>query len=98
MHWKNTLAAPFLRSLYYNDGANDPIYYTAPNILWALLLVSCLAASIVYFRENDPIQFWLGISIVGLFLFELLFEAQSRHLYVLYRYSYCTEPLESIGC
>lgn len=78
---KNALASPFLRSLYYFDGANYPICYTAMNILWAFILICCLAASIVNFRENDPIQFWLGISIVGLFLFEMLFEAQARHLY-----------------
>lgn len=78
---KNTLAAPFLRSIYYYDGTHYPIYYTAMNILWAFVLISCLMASIVNFRENEPIQFWLGISILGLFLFELLFEAQARHLY-----------------
>lgn len=78
---KNTLVSPFLRSLYYYDGANYPVYYTAMNILWAFVLICCLLASVVNFRENDPIQFWLGISIMGLFLFELLFEAQARQLY-----------------
>lgn len=78
---KNTLASPFLRSLFYYDGANYPVYFTAMNILWAFILICCLMASIVNFRENDPIQFWLGTSIVGLFLFELLFEAQARQLY-----------------
>lgn len=78
---KNEFAAPLLRSFFYYDGDHYPIYYTAMNILWAFLIIICLMASIVNFRENDPIQFWLGISILELFLFELLFEAQARHLY-----------------
>lgn len=78
---KNTCASPFLRSLFYYDGEKYPIYYTTMNILWALILICCLFASIANFRANDQIQFWLGISITGLFLFELLFEAQARHLY-----------------
>lgn len=63
------------------DGENYPIYYTTMNILWAMILICCLSASIANFRGNDPIQFWLGVSIIGLFVFELLFEAQARHLY-----------------
>lgn len=78
---KNTCASPFLRSLFYYDGENYPIYYTTMNILWAMILICCLSASIANFRGNDPIQFWLGVSIIGLFVFELLFEAQARHLY-----------------
>lgn len=78
---RNEFAAPFLRNLYYWDGRYYPILYTLLNILWVFILILCLSGAIYNLRIDDPLMFWLGISMMGLFIFELLFEAQSRHLY-----------------
>ena len=51
------------------------------SMLWYFIMFSCLLTAVVNIKNPDSVTTWLGISILGLFLFELIFEAQARHLY-----------------
>ena len=78
---KNSVSAPLFRSIYYNNGAYFGYLYTGLNLLWYFIMISCLLAAAININRPDLVSTWLGISILGVFWFELLFEAQARHLY-----------------
>ena len=77
---KNTLLANFLKSIYYNDGNNFQIFYVIMQTIWLfILLISLLGASIKKANSKDNLIY---LSIIGITLFTLIFEARARYLYI----------------
>lgn len=66
-----------LRELYYRDGKYYKLFHTVMQMLWlAALLLGALAA-----KCRDRRIAVLMLAIIGLTLFELLFEARARYLF-----------------
>lgn len=86
----------FLRELYYEDGQYYRLYETTEQLVWMLVLTGCWITSAKKLAqwkntENMPMtekelpdHFYLPIalSLLGLTMFELIFEARARYLYI----------------
>ncbi len=71
----------FLRSVYYREGSLYPVYAAAAQGLW-LAMQTLVAGSVIYRKKkriNGYTVMWL--SLLGMFLFVMLFEARGRYLY-----------------
>ena len=81
---KNSVISPFLRSFYYEDGENYDVFHNVSQMMWlTILFLSSFAA--VYAlkdgnKEGDEMLV-LMLSLIGLFIFETLFEARARYLF-----------------
>lgn len=80
----NKTATPFLRSFYYNnpEGTRYEYFGKMEQFMWVMILVYAFAA--VWKRPErmeTEVHCVLLLAIVGLILFELLFEANSRYLF-----------------
>lgn len=78
----NNRMAPFLKSIFYKDGFRHPYFILFEQIVWIIILLlsglSCLP------KEDKSHSGRLGVlrlAVVGLVLFEVLFEARARYLY-----------------
>ena len=78
---KNQGMSPFLKSIYYYDGDRYTYFCSYSQMVWILLLSGCFLAFL--FRKEDQGRkgFIIMLSLVGLTLFELIFEARARYLY-----------------
>lgn len=78
----NDRMADFLRSVYYTDGEHFGKFAFVAQLIWLTLLQLALCASIHRrghgYDERISI---LMLSIIGLTLFELLFEVRARYIY-----------------
>ncbi len=77
----NSKLAKITRSIYYEDGSYHVYYKYLMQGIW-LLILSILPLNI--FRRNEPLDNYskvIYLSLIGLFLFESIFEARSRYLY-----------------
>ncbi|MDE7310791.1 MAG: hypothetical protein K2N87_04085 [Eubacterium sp.] len=79
---KNTLAAPLFRDFYYYDGRYYPLNATIRQICWCGILILLFCS----FSVADKTKLVLMLAIVGCAIFEVVFEAATRHLY-------CNVPL-----
>lgn len=79
---KNSLAAPLLRDFYYYDGRYYPLNATIRQICWCGILILLFCS----FITADKTKLVLMLVIVGCTIFEVIFEAATRHLY-------CNVPL-----
>ena len=72
----------FLKSFYYNDGAHYYILSTFEQAIWIAVIFSMLG--IVFIKKNklDKRIVVLMMSLVGLTIFEMIFEARARYLYI----------------
>lgn len=75
---KTTVFAKFLRNIYYN-GKYYNVFYNFELMLWLTILVLGIIATIR--SEKDPLLAIVMLSLIGLTVFELLFEARARYLY-----------------
>jgi len=80
---KNSFLSPLLREIFYNSGSLYPYFSLFRQAIWiaALVLAAVGALSV---RRADADRFGIAViflSIIGLTMFELLFEARSRYLY-----------------
>ena len=66
------------QNYYYSDGRNVKVFYTIQQIIWIGILFFNLFA---LKKEEDYRMIILKFSIIGLTLFELLFEARARYLF-----------------
>lgn len=75
---KNSGVSVLLREFYYRDGKHFSAFIAYMQFFWiSTLLLSCFS----YKRRNpDPI-FAVQLGVIGLTMFELLFEARARYLY-----------------
>lgn len=92
----NQRMASFLRSIYYNDGSRYPCFATLEQFIWIGVLIAAFFS--VFFggdnRHHKEIAV-LMVSVIGLTLFEVLFEARARYLYT-YLPIFCI--LAAVGC
>lgn len=79
----NTPISHFLKSVYYNGGTWHPHFSTLAQSVWLLVLsLSFLSCFKKHPDTHAKALRILWLSIVGIFLFHLLFEARARYLYV----------------
>ena len=71
--------AVFLRNIYYADHKYYDIYVTVMQSIWVFVLGAAAVSGLG--KENRQEIIVLMLSIVGLTLFEVLFEARARYLY-----------------
>ena len=81
----NKSVAPALRSFYYNDGKYHIIYSTIVQGIWILIVVGCCIQMVIaLFKKNSENKVYrvMSLALVGITIFELLFEARARYLYI----------------
>lgn len=71
--------AVFLRNIYYADHKYYDIYVTVMQSIWVFVLGAAAVSGLG--KENRQEIIVLMLSIAGLTLFEVLFEARARYLY-----------------
>lgn len=78
----NTVAAPFFRSIYFSSGSHFTLFSTLEQFLWLgiLLLTCCAGIFLPKGRSRSPMLV-LMLALIGLTLFEALFEVRARYLY-----------------
>ena len=81
---KNSKISPLIRSFYYGDGENYDVFINLSQILW-LTVLSLSALSALYSLKNKSKRgeemSVLILSVIGLTLFETLFETRARYLF-----------------
>lgn len=76
----NNGLAPFLRSVYYLDGSRYKLLSNYEQCLWlGIVAFSCVPCLI---KEKHYKQTVVMLSLIGLFIFESIFEAGARYLYI----------------
>lgn len=80
---KNQILSPFIRDFYYNEGGRFSYFISYAQSMWMLLLGGCVCCVFVDRKKQgiDHAKLVLFLSILGLTVFELLFEARARYLY-----------------
>lgn len=79
---KNRFVSPLLRSLCYQDGQYHSLLACFEQALWLFVLAAPLGLlTDKKARENRALRL-LALSILGLILFETLFEARARYLFL----------------
>lgn len=79
---RNDWISPKLKSLYYGD---DYIYFsTFQQIIWITLLFgSCgVLLHYIFSKERNLTIYAMSLSLIGLTLFEMIFEARARYLFI----------------
>lgn len=81
----NSRSAPLLKNIYYNTGAHFLIFSSLEQLLWITLIIFILwkiFRGVVIWRNAEDAMFYvLLLTIIGLTVFELIFEARARYLY-----------------
>ncbi|MDO4744809.1 MAG: hypothetical protein Q4A86_05455 [Clostridia bacterium] len=75
----DTVISPAIRSFYYPDGERLPIFQNFEQALWLAILVLCCLAFFCRPHEGISVVF---ISLIGLFLYFMLFEVRARYVYL----------------
>lgn len=78
---KNQGMSPFLKSVYYYDGERYTYFCSYSQMVWMLLLAGCFFAFVFRKKDWGRKGFIIMLALVGLTLFELIFEARARYLY-----------------
>ena len=79
---KNNSLSPFLRNLYYSrniEGDFYPVWSNFEQMLWVTVLFLCIFSATGRVNKNIAV---IMLSIIGLTIFETVFEARARYLYV----------------
>ena len=69
-----------LKSFYYNDGENFAKFVSIMQTIWIFILIFIIVQ--VIFVKMDDKKAVIFLSLIGLTLFTLLFEARARYLYL----------------
>lgn len=77
----NSRASNFLRSFFYDDGSRRVPWQTWCQFFWLTTLMLCFFAGLGGIKRHG-FGTILFLSIIGLTLFELIFEARARYLYI----------------
>lgn len=78
----NTIATPFLESIFYQDGRYYQYLALVEQITWIWVLTFALSAAFIIHKKYYYDLNILTLSIVGLTLFQLLFEVRARYLFI----------------
>lgn len=79
----NGKAAPFLKSIFYNTGTRYKHFTLLAQFVW--LMVLALSAFSSFLHYDDERQYHIHImqiALLGLIMFECLFEVRARYLYI----------------
>lgn len=80
---RDRVISPFFKDMYYADRKNYKYYSTVMQGMWIFLLVGTAIFSMVKTNiKNKELSYIIMLSLLGLLLFELLFEARARYLYI----------------
>ena len=77
----NTKIAPLARSFYYPVGENLQVWKDYSQLVWTGILFFSLFSVLALRSTNRSEIAGLQLAMIGLFLFEMLFEARARYLY-----------------
>lgn len=80
---RNETVSPFLKSLYYTSGENYQYFETFQHYIW-ILLVFCTCGVFLYplsKKKDGAAERVIILSIIGITLFETIFEARARYLF-----------------
>lgn len=92
----NTCMTPFLKSIYYSDGSRHEVFKLTEQFVWITILILAFASGLIKQTEENRTELSiLMLTIVGLNVFEMLFEVRARYLF-LYTPIYCI--LATLGC
>lgn len=92
----NTCMTPFLKSIYYSDGSRHEVFKLTEQFVWITILILAFASGLIKQTEENRTELSiLMLTIVGLTVFEMLFEVRARYLF-LYTPIYCI--LATLGC
>jgi hypothetical protein len=79
----DNLLSPLLKQILYNNGKYYVYFSSIEQALWLLLLFAALcSAPFMWKKRNCQTLLTAVLSMVGLTVFELLFEARARYLYI----------------
>ncbi len=76
----NSTLCPFLKSVFYSNGTNYRKLLTFEQAIWLACLLLC-ACSCVLSRSGNKANLVLTLSLIGIILFEMIFEARARYLF-----------------
>lgn len=82
---KNTAIAPRLKAAFYNNGAHFWLYSGMVQFVWIIVLILCFFKSITSVLDKDKMknsELAICLSLIGIIIFELLFEARARYIYI----------------
>ncbi|MGN0141788.1 MAG: hypothetical protein ACI4AD_06135 [Roseburia sp.] len=74
--------SPLLKNIYYEDGSFYSAYTALMQMFWLTILFFMLGLVIGFRHELDKNIIVIILAILGLALFELIFEARARYLFV----------------
>lgn len=82
----NQIFAPTLREIYYKEGKAFPVFRLVMQTIW-LLVLDGMACNVLALRDkmsfgNKECMVIIAITLIGFFLFELLFEGRARYCYI----------------
>lgn len=80
----NSKMSPFLKSIYYKGGTRYDLFHLFSQTIWLFVLIFTFA-SVFEKPHNDCTKQQTNIiklTIIGLILFEVLFEVRARYLYI----------------
>lgn len=75
---RNSRTSRILSDIYYDSGKYHYIFTGIEQLLWIFVLFSCI---FIYKKSQTKTETILQLTIVGLFLFVMLFEARARYLF-----------------
>lgn len=82
---RNNLSSPLLKKFYYNNEENKECAFDVMEYVIWLTMLTC-AVGVAFCEKqsfkNDPTYYVIIISLIGLNIFELLFEARGRYLFI----------------
>ena len=73
------LLSNYLKNIFYNDGEYYSIFSTITQMIWLIIISFSLISSIINKNKDLNVMY---LTIIGLTLFLLLFEARARYLYL----------------
>ena len=76
---KNRFMSPLLKSIYLTSGENYIFLLTLEQTLWITCLFMSIAAVVL---ERNKFNSVLVLSLIGIIIFNLTFEARARYLYI----------------
>lgn len=79
---KNEVAAPFLKSLYYNDWAGGDKNWIMALVQQLFWITSLFCSVGIVFTEKKKENLIIMLSLIGITLFEYLFEARARYVLI----------------